>query len=158
MAARIVFFQTCGRFSEGCGQGDGRIPAIDFACMDVLQIAYRSNPRIKQSGGRYKSKTGRKITMARQKKVTKSEAVVKISNPRTALSASSSKVPASKSNANKSHETNQVDFSSSISIQEKVALLAYSYWERRGRRDGTPDEDWYRAEKEVLSRISVTEQ
>jgi len=47
-------------------------------------------------------------------------------------------------------KTGTVDFSS-ISIHEKVALLAYSYWEERGRQGGSPEEDWYRAEKEVLA-------
>ena len=42
---------------------------------------------------------------------------------------------------------------SSISIHEKVALLAYSYWEDRGRQEGSPEEDWYRAEREVLSGV-----
>lgn len=43
---------------------------------------------------------------------------------------------------------------SSISIHERVALLAYSYWEERGMQGGSPEEDWYRAEKEVLARVS----
>ena len=32
---------------------------------------------------------------------------------------------------------------------EEIARLAYSYWEARGRRHGCPEEDWYRAEREV---------
>jgi hypothetical protein len=32
--------------------------------------------------------------------------------------------------------------------REEIARLAYSYWEARGRQDGSPEEDWYRAEKE----------
>jgi hypothetical protein len=31
----------------------------------------------------------------------------------------------------------------------EIARLAYSYWEARGRRYGCPEEDWYRAEREV---------
>ncbi len=42
---------------------------------------------------------------------------------------------------------------SSTCIHEKVALLAYSYWEKRGRQGGTPEEDWYRAEKEVRAHV-----
>ena len=30
-----------------------------------------------------------------------------------------------------------------------IALLAYSYWESRGRQGGSPDDDWYRAEAEL---------
>ncbi len=33
--------------------------------------------------------------------------------------------------------------------REKIALLAYSYWEQRGCQGGTPEEDWYRAEREM---------
>jgi DUF2934 family protein len=36
--------------------------------------------------------------------------------------------------------------------RDEVARLAYSYWESRGSRGGSPEEDWYRAEREVLSR------
>lgn len=45
---------------------------------------------------------------------------------------------------------------SSISMRERIALLAYSYWEARGRRGGSPEEDWFRAEREVLGRAEVT--
>lgn len=32
---------------------------------------------------------------------------------------------------------------------EQIARLAYSYWEARGCRDGSPEQDWLRAEEEV---------
>jgi Protein of unknown function (DUF2934) len=32
---------------------------------------------------------------------------------------------------------------------DEIARLAYSYWEARGRRDGSPHEDWFRAEWEL---------
>ena len=32
---------------------------------------------------------------------------------------------------------------------EQVARLAYSYWEARGFQGGSPEEDWYRAEKSL---------
>ena len=35
---------------------------------------------------------------------------------------------------------------------EDVAVLAYSYWEARGFQGGSPEEDWLRAEQEMLSR------
>ncbi len=35
-----------------------------------------------------------------------------------------------------------------VSEHEQIALLAYSFWEARGRRGGSPEEDWYRAEQE----------
>jgi hypothetical protein len=32
---------------------------------------------------------------------------------------------------------------------QEIARLAYSYWEARGRRHGSAEEDWYRAEREL---------
>ena len=40
----------------------------------------------------------------------------------------------------------------SLPIEEHIALLAYSYWESRGCPIGSPDEDWFRAEGDVLTR------
>ena len=34
----------------------------------------------------------------------------------------------------------------------EVARVAYSYWERRGYQGGSPQEDWLRAERELLDR------
>jgi hypothetical protein len=31
----------------------------------------------------------------------------------------------------------------------EIAALAYSYWEARGKRDGSHLEDWFRAEREL---------
>jgi hypothetical protein len=31
----------------------------------------------------------------------------------------------------------------------QIAALAYSLWQARGCPDGTPDEDWFRAEREI---------
>jgi len=33
---------------------------------------------------------------------------------------------------------------------ERVARLAYSYWEARGCPIGSPEEDWFRAEHELM--------
>ena len=35
--------------------------------------------------------------------------------------------------------------------REAVARLAYAYWEARGYQGGSPDEDWNRAERELLA-------
>jgi hypothetical protein len=32
---------------------------------------------------------------------------------------------------------------------EEIALLAYMYWEARGRPADSPEEDWFRAEEEI---------
>jgi hypothetical protein len=36
----------------------------------------------------------------------------------------------------------------------EIALLAYSYWEARGMPDGSPEEDWFRAERELGGRLA----
>jgi hypothetical protein len=33
--------------------------------------------------------------------------------------------------------------------RERVAALAYEFWQARGCPQGTPDEDWFRAEREI---------
>jgi hypothetical protein len=34
---------------------------------------------------------------------------------------------------------------------EAIARLAYSYWEARGGVGGTPEDDWFRAEHELVT-------
>ena len=41
---------------------------------------------------------------------------------------------------------------SEVSENERIAKLAYHYWEARGRQGGSPLEDWLRAEREVRNR------
>jgi hypothetical protein len=38
--------------------------------------------------------------------------------------------------------------------QEAIASLAHSYWVERGCSGGNPEEDWLRAERELLSPVS----
>ena len=38
---------------------------------------------------------------------------------------------------------------SAVSENEQIALRAYSYWEARGCQGGSPEDDWFRAEREV---------
>jgi len=38
---------------------------------------------------------------------------------------------------------------------EDIARLAYSYWEARGCPFGSPEEDWFRAEMELLRQTSA---
>ena len=38
--------------------------------------------------------------------------------------------------------------------QEAIARLAYFYWEERGCQNDSPDEDWFRAEAELRSRLA----
>jgi len=36
----------------------------------------------------------------------------------------------------------------------EIAQLAYSYWEARGRQDGSAHEDWLRAESELRAKAA----
>lgn len=36
---------------------------------------------------------------------------------------------------------------------EEVARLAYSYWEARGGQGGSPWQDWFDAERELIERL-----
>jgi hypothetical protein len=38
---------------------------------------------------------------------------------------------------------------------DAIAQLAYSYWEARGFRGGSPEEDWLRAERELASSLTM---
>jgi hypothetical protein len=40
----------------------------------------------------------------------------------------------------------------SASAEVEIARLAYSYWEARGCQGGSPWEDWFRAEQELIRR------
>ncbi len=35
--------------------------------------------------------------------------------------------------------------------RDEIARLAYSYWEARGGSGGSAEEDWYRAEQELMA-------
>ena len=37
---------------------------------------------------------------------------------------------------------------------QEIARLAYSYWEARGCKGGSAEEDWLRAERELLGAIT----
>ncbi len=39
--------------------------------------------------------------------------------------------------------------------QEQIATLAYSYWVARGHQGGSPEEDWLRAEQELLAATAI---
>jgi hypothetical protein len=39
--------------------------------------------------------------------------------------------------------------------QEAIARLAYSYWEARGCRNDSPEEDWFRAEAELRNQLAA---
>ena len=37
-------------------------------------------------------------------------------------------------------------------LHEQIASLAYALWQQRGCPEGSSEEDWFRAEQEVLAR------
>lgn len=45
-----------------------------------------------------------------------------------------------------------------VSLRERIALLAYSYWESRGCQGGSAEEDWFRAEQEILAGMAEVRQ
>jgi hypothetical protein len=49
-------------------------------------------------------------------------------------------------------EIMEVDDAVSAPTDEEISELAYSYWEARGGRGGSPWEDWFRAEEELKRR------
>ena len=38
---------------------------------------------------------------------------------------------------------------------EEIARLAYSHWEARGCPYGSPEADWFRAERELQAKVSA---
>lgn len=84
--------------------------------------------------------------------------VVAESKPKTVRkkAAEQPKTPTSKA-AHKHHpkksivvvETEVVNQNAAVS-GDAIARLAYSYWEARGYQDGNPEQDWLRAERELL--------
>ena len=49
----------------------------------------------------------------------------------------------------------QAERSAAEPAREEIAALAYSYWEERGGRGGSPQADWDRAERALRERASV---
>ena len=96
--------------------------------------------------------------MPRKTTTKKRNNTVSASPKKPSISKSKRTVQASRTRRNPVQEFNGEENAASISIQEKVALLAYSYWEKRGRQGGSPEEDWYRAEREVLERLGMSRQ
>jgi hypothetical protein len=54
----------------------------------------------------------------------------------------------------KSHNGLEKSYSSSDHINVRVAALAYTMYEQRGRQDGHDVEDWIQAEKKILEEIA----
>jgi hypothetical protein len=44
----------------------------------------------------------------------------------------------------------EVEISSPDVLRHRIAQLAYTYWESRGHQGGSAEQDWLRAEAEIL--------
>jgi hypothetical protein len=96
--------------------------------------------------------------MARKIKSAKSNAVVAVPDSKASKSKRQYKAKTSpKVKTVPSQKTEHADLATSISVQEKVALLAYRYWEERGKQGGSAEEDWFRAEREILGQSGITD-
>jgi len=63
------------------------------------------------------------------------------------------RVPRRESTRSKSKETTESAASSADTApaRDEVSRLAYLYWEARGGTGGSAEDDWYRAEQEILA-------
>jgi hypothetical protein len=116
----------------------------------------RSAPR-KITGGAKKPRAGRAKAIAPQPQPAEMQAEDTLAQ--SAQVETNQPVPAAASQSESSVaplESAEATLSSAVSAQEQIALLAYSYWEARGRQHGNAEEDWYRAEREILSRLQST--
>ncbi len=60
------------------------------------------------------------------------------------------------------HATQQVETpevpaqsSAALPTHEDIASLAYALWQERGCPEGSSEEDWFRAEKELSTRLEA---
>ena len=99
------------------------------------------------------------VAMAKRKPVEAAEAAPVVTEPKKTVRKAASKPKstatsaAHKHHAKKNAEPVMETFVASAPVavtHEAIAQLAYSYWEARGCQGGSPDQDWLRAEKELL--------
>ena len=48
--------------------------------------------------------------------------------------------------------------SAAMPAHEEIAQLAYALWESRGAGEGTPDEDWFEAERQLRAESSLEDE
>jgi hypothetical protein len=94
------------------------------------------------------------MIMAKKRTVKGHKAAALTSKHEETVSAKRSSSLSSKIAAAGSPESKQDTLFSPVSKREKIALLAYAYWELRGCQDGSAEEDWFRAEREIASAYS----
>jgi hypothetical protein len=84
--------------------------------------------------------------MTENKAGKKTHSGISIAAPEKILSAKGKRL--SKTAVPEAHRCNGTDLVAA-SKRNKITLLAYTYWLQRGCPDGSPDEDWFRAEREI---------
>lgn len=94
--------------------------------------------------------------MAKRKSVDAAETVPGVAEPtkpvRKAAAKPKSTGAVHKHHSKKSNEplTETPMAKAAVVTQEAIAQLAYSYWQTRGFESGSPEQDWLRAEQELL--------
>ena len=53
-------------------------------------------------------------------------------------------------------EAKPVGRNESSLTREEIAALAYSLWEARGRPEGSPEEDWFNAERALNEQEGIS--
>jgi hypothetical protein len=87
------------------------------------------------------------------KRIAKSESPVATGAPRTKrASATHSKKSSQVANENIETAVEPTLAQASIPDREVIARLAYAYWEERGYTQGSPEDDWFRAEQELCRK------
>jgi F0F1-type ATP synthase epsilon subunit len=88
-----------------------------------------------------------------KKKTTASKTATKATATKAATAAKPPKTAAKKTNG-AAAETVAVNGNIIQISREEVAMLAHSYWQRRGFKHGHHEEDWFRAEQELRHKAS----
>jgi hypothetical protein len=146
-----------------------RSTSTDPAALEQAQATQETKSGLSSNEGRKKSTdatrmAGQKSTRKRTSSRVKADATIPAavagaaSHPQESTLVEASPEQSFRRARPEPPMTGQDDLSSEVSIRERIALLAYSYWEARGRQGGSPEEDWLRAESEVLNRLPDTGQ
>lgn len=144
-----------------------RLTKTDSAALDQTASTLDAKPELESGEGRKKSArtsrtAGRKSTKMRtpaeEMNPVKAPVPAAIELPSLAESAAMPIVPAQRAEFTKpgTQRGEKEALASALSTQERIALLAYSYWEARGRQGGSPEEDWFRAEREIADQLGST--
>ena len=57
--------------------------------------------------------------------------------------------------ATKQAEIPKEQVTAAAPAQQEIAVLAFTLWEARGCPEGTPEEDWFNAERELTAKAGA---